>query len=295
MGKALDITGMKFGKLTAIRKAVNPLKWVFQCECGIIKEISKKSVTRSNNTKSCGIPHFIDLSGRIFGNWTVMEYSGREAITKSKILHMWKCLCKCGKIKNVAGASLTRGKSNSCGDFECRTAFKDLTGQRFGKLVVLQSERKTIMGNIKTYWKCKCDCGNITVVYGGSLTCGDSRSCECSRNSKKEMSIKNQAWYAHIANCKKRGIENFLSKEQYLSISSEACHYCGGLHVRESGGKTNIKIGLNGIDRKDNELFYKLENSLPCCINCNRMKNDMSYEKTMSYLGQLFENIRLKK
>ncbi len=55
--------------------------------------------------------------------------------------------------------------------------FRDLTGQRFGRLVV-----KCLAGRDKyggALWMCICDCGNITTPYGSSLTTGDTRSCGC--------------------------------------------------------------------------------------------------------------------
>lgn len=56
---------------------------------------------------------------------------------------------------------------------------KDLTGQRFGKLVVL--ERDFSKKYSKPHWKCQCDCGNITIVRGSHLTASTkpTRSCGC--------------------------------------------------------------------------------------------------------------------
>mgnify|MGYP004683691869 CR=1 FL=1 len=53
---------------------------------------------------------------------------------------------------------------------------KDLTGQRYGRLIVL--ERSNNIGN-KTAWLCKCDCGKKTVVSGNNLHNGHVRSCGC--------------------------------------------------------------------------------------------------------------------
>lgn len=70
---------------------------------------------------------------------------------------------------------------------------KNLTGQRFGRLVVLgqddyytdKSGRRYVM------WKCQCDCGNITSVRTGSLNCGETKSCGCyAKSIKKENSVK---------------------------------------------------------------------------------------------------------
>ena len=39
---------------------------------------------------------------------------------------------------------------------------------------------------------------------------------------------------------------------------------------------TNGEFRYTGIDRYDNTLGYTLENSVPCCKQCNRIKTDMA-------------------
>lgn len=53
----------------------------------------------------------------------------------------------------------------------------DLTGRRFGRIVVESFAGKDKYNN--ALWKCKCDCGNNCVVNGRSLRNGDTRSCGC--------------------------------------------------------------------------------------------------------------------
>lgn len=51
-----DITGMRFGRLTVIKRAANRGErtyWVCRCDCGTIKEVWSQSLVRGN-TKSCG-------------------------------------------------------------------------------------------------------------------------------------------------------------------------------------------------------------------------------------------------
>lgn len=55
----------------------------------------------------------------------------------------------------------------------------DKTGQRFGRLVVLNREEKSRTGQPR--WRCQCDCGNETVVNGGALVTGNTSSCGCLR------------------------------------------------------------------------------------------------------------------
>ena len=60
-------------------------------------------------------------------------------------------------------------------------AIRDLSGQRFGKLIVLEvdkNETKKHKGR-NVYWKCLCDCGNYKSIVSGSLTNGTTKSCGC--------------------------------------------------------------------------------------------------------------------
>ena len=55
--------------------------------------------------------------------------------------------------------------------------FVDRTGQRFGKLTVL--ERAGTGKNKKVMWKCVCECGKNAVIVAGGLVTGNTTSCGC--------------------------------------------------------------------------------------------------------------------
>ena len=55
-------------------------------------------------------------------------------------------------------------------------ALEDLTGQRFGRLLVI-SRAESVSG--RTVWNCKCDCGNEKKVYATNLKRGKTKSCGC--------------------------------------------------------------------------------------------------------------------
>lgn len=55
--------------------------------------------------------------------------------------------------------------------------FIDLTGKRFGRLIVL--ERAENDNQKKPQWRCECDCGNQTVVRANALRRGTIVSCGC--------------------------------------------------------------------------------------------------------------------
>ena len=55
---------------------------------------------------------------------------------------------------------------------------KNITGERFGRLVAIEAAHK----NNILYWTCKCDCGNIVTVRANNLLQGKVRSCGCYRH-----------------------------------------------------------------------------------------------------------------
>jgi hypothetical protein len=52
----------------------------------------------------------------------------------------------------------------------------DLTGQRFGRLMVVEFAGRQRRGAL---WRCRCDCGAESVVLGCNLKGGKTRSCGC--------------------------------------------------------------------------------------------------------------------
>ena len=53
----------------------------------------------------------IDLTGKRFGGWKVLEYAGYSESKKP----MWLCVCDCGERRDVEGQSLRNGLTSSCG------------------------------------------------------------------------------------------------------------------------------------------------------------------------------------
>lgn len=60
--------------------------------------------------------------------------------------------------------------------------FKDITGQKFGRLTVIILA-DCLLGK-EARWSCLCDCGATTVSTGSSLRGWKSKSCGCVRNEK---------------------------------------------------------------------------------------------------------------
>lgn len=122
---------------------------------------------------------FEDLTGRRFGRWTVLHMGTRSKDNRIT----WSCKCDCGTIRDVLTHGLLGGESKSCGCYvsdKMKGKYKDITGQRFGKLVVNSDGKKKSNGDKRgLLWLCKCDCGNEVWVSGASLRTGNTKSCGC--------------------------------------------------------------------------------------------------------------------
>jgi hypothetical protein len=62
--------------------------------------------------------------------------------------------------------------------------FIDLTGQRFGRLLVIS---RAPLEARESLWKCICDCGQEKIARGGGLRRGHTVSCGC---LKREFSVR---------------------------------------------------------------------------------------------------------
>lgn len=129
MGKLIDLTGQKFGKLTVIKRADDKydgkhrpiVTWECVCDCGNITNVASQSL-RTGATKSCGCSktempagytakNFIDLTGERFGRLTVISRERNNRRGNA----LWICQCDCGNETVVLGERLRNGKTKSCG------------------------------------------------------------------------------------------------------------------------------------------------------------------------------------
>lgn len=77
---------------------------------------------------------------------------------------------------------------------------------------------------------------------------------------------------AYKASAKRRNYQFTLTTEEFTSIFHKECHYCG---VEDS----------RGVDRVENAKGYTLNNSVPCCEMCNKMKWKWSADKFLKQVA----------
>ncbi len=173
-----DLTGMRFGKLIAIRRydcevengRKRPL-WLCKCDCGNEKIIRRDSLLLGM-TSSCGCIKNYNIIGRKFGKLTVLKEIG---VTADHTKRLFYCKCECGTTIIAEKGNLVNGHTTSCG--RCSRVL-DLAGKRFGRLIAVRLH-PYLMKHTNRVWECKCDCGKTTFVTSHDLSSGHTKSCGC--------------------------------------------------------------------------------------------------------------------
>ena len=225
---------------------------------------------------------FRDLTGQTFGHLFVLK---RVEIDKpGRSLFLIRCDVKnCGKEIIRSGNLLTAKKHpmTHCG---CLTV-NDLTGQRFGHLLVVDRARNDEKN--KVCWNCICDCGKKIVVFSYRLI--DKRSpktnCGCLSfnnfsNANKGVNnpnykhgltktLKYQAEKQHKKRIKIRNINpsSNLSYAETFKIDRlklDYCVYCGSTE----------KMTIDHIIPIDKGGTNDPKNLVTACLSCNASKRN---------------------
>ncbi len=162
---------------------------------------------------------------------------------------------------------------------------KDLSGQRFGKLLVLSIDGKNNQGNYK--FKCQCDCGEIIIVSGGNLQRSRFNSCGCYKwnliLSNRECKI--------CSKCKtNKKIEEFPLNKSRKDGRHQYCTQCHRKYFKNKR-LTDISFRISANLRtkiyqsvKDNKKF-KFHDITGCDI-----KTLMSYIESKFLRGMTWKN-----
>ena len=180
----------------------------------------------------------VDLTGKRFGKLTVISLNEERDKYNTAL---WKCQCDCGNQKTVRSANLLKGYTTSCGCLKKN----DLTGKRFGKLVVVKRlpTHITEAGNRVSLWECQCDCGNTTQVVHSNLTKGVTQSCGClQRKLLSERVSKHRKRQTRLYNI-------------YANMK-QRCYNQNNKSYRNYGGR-GIKICDEWIGQDGFSNFYK--------------------------------------
>lgn len=143
---------------------------------------------------------------------------------------------------------------------------KDLTGQRFGKLIVIERAENYVQpnGQKKTQWHCKCDCGNEIITVGYNLTRGVCTSCGCVRIERLVQMNKTHGKSNHI----------LFSKWEHMK---DRCYNPKDKRYKNYGGR-GIKICDEWLNSFESFYEWSLENGYQDGLSIDRIDVNGNYE-----------------
>lgn len=162
--------------------------------------------------------------------------------------------------------------------------FIDRTGQKFGRWTVIER-----VYGYRTRWRCRCDCGRISVIFSENLVSGASKSCGCLKREIARETIQKiprrkqtrrgfvgalMGTYRAAARRRRQPVPFSLSRVECTTLFFSDCFYCG----RKPSGKLSTTSGVykrwryNGIDRLDPSRGYVTDNVVTACKDCNYAK-----------------------
>lgn len=248
-----------------------------------------------------------NLKNHQYGKLTPIQING-----KSKDGHItWECKCTCGTLITVQSNELVTGLKQSCGCslatlIAAKGAF-NLTNLKVGRLTVLKEVGK-IKNGINAYlrlWNCLCECGKYVNIRSTHLVQGRVKSCGClaSETARQRVSLPpgesgfNALYKRYQDSAKDRDFEFSLSKDEFKNLTKLDCFYCGckpeSLCYAQKRPNFTAYI-YNGVDRKNNNEGYTLNNSVACCTQCNYLKHTLDFNSFFIKINQIINYQKLK-
>lgn len=116
-------------------------------------------------------------------------------------------------------------------------------------------------------------------------------SCGCSlavRKPKVPFSERriNRLFTSFRTRARRRNLVSNLSKALFTELVDSDCYYCGNEPANKENDRGKVYI-YQGIDRVDNSKGYEVDNVVPCCIVCNKMKKAMGQEEFLLHIHKI--------
>lgn len=142
-------------------------------------------------------------------------------------------------------------------------------------------------------------------VRRANLKDGRSKDCGCSRKETVRAMGKarrkpgntstiNSKIVAYKRGAVSRNLIWGLTKEEFLSVTSQPCLYCGEppANINKSRGKfSDGDFRYTGIDRINSEEGYTQSNVVPACIQCNIAKSNKNLKEFIPWIRKIYARI----
>jgi len=245
----------------------------------------------------------LDLTGQRFGRLVAVSFSRVNQHQK----RLWWWQCDCGQRKEINHSLVRRGRVSSCGclakELIAARQIKDITGQRFGRLVALRQTGRRIHG-LNAEWEFLCDCGELTYTSGSAVKSGNTNSCGCygkdrvaetqrlqlagtrigsltalrfSHNIAKANGNKGQAYWVWRCDCGEEltasgaGIKGRFSRQGNVACMSCAAKARAAKRVADFTGKRfGLLTGIRQLDLSKSPAQARWQWQCDCGNTCER-------------------------
>ena len=206
----------------------------------------------------------------------------------------WTRKCpKCGKEKYFyTKRGFERSVKNKTKCSQCKSRTKNnYIGIRFGKITIVNQYYLESGMNLRVDYI--CDCGYKTTNKAFEKVKKQKMCIKCSRTNthkiNKETSF-NMLFNEYARSARIRHLSFDLTKKQVAELTKGKCFYCGSdpSNVMRKDAKSGSYV-YNGIDRRDSNKGYTLENSVSCCKLCNIAKWDLSTKDFLNHIKRIYE------
>lgn len=176
-------------------------------------------------------------------------------------------------------------------------AMVDLTGRRFGKLIVAWpiGHQQYTGTTRRIAWLCFCDCGKTRIYNAQELLRQDVSNKSCGCNRRNAETALHCLFLQYKGKARQRGYCWELSFDNFKRLVKSPCYYTGWLPQQiyyPSGINPSPSFTYNGIDRRDNSKGYTIENCVPCSGQVNRAKMNSSEEDFVFMCYSVVENLK---
>lgn len=94
-------------------------------------------------------------------------------------------------------------------------------------------------------------------------------------------------------NANKKNIQFSISLHDFEKITSSNCFYCKKPPLQKTANRINTSLYMyNGIDKIDPKGGYTVENSNPCCWECNQFKSDYTMDEFIDKMEHVLSTIK---
>ena len=258
--------------------------------------------------------------GEFYGDLEILELYPNKDVCKVKC-H------KCGTITDMAKSTLTKRRQKYMeGCKICwqrkpvrEDLFKYHKGDKIGDYELIECTGKQL-----GQWRAKCiKCGQEQIIRIANARKRIRSGCtSCNPRPGQRLPIKTNPFINYIKPTiysldertyrdykkkfevfnthKTRKYKEFtLTLDEWTKLIHSNCYYCGAEPSLNNSWNNGCnrrtthpeEFAMNGIDRVDPNKGYTIDNCVPCCQLCNRMKWDTTYNVWITQMKKILNHI----